>query len=273
MESHFKQLENIYSQVIEFLVGYSFQLFGAMLIFCIGFYTAKKVAGITLKQCKKRNLDVTLSTFLTNVVKFLIIIVTAMICLGKIGIEITPFVAAMGAASLGAGLAIQGTLSNYCAGLTIIITRPFVVGNTITVNGVGGIVKEVKFAHTILCDEDGVIITIPNKKIIGEIVHNSFENTLMEGSIGVSYNTDINKALKIIEETLEKHTGVCKEPKAQVGINSFADSSIEISYRCWLPTEKFYEYKYLINKEVFRALKTENIDIPFPQREVRMIHS
>lgn len=126
----------------------------------------------------------------------------AIIALGKLGISVTPFVAAIGALSLGAGLALQGLLSNYGAGLYIIISRPFIVGDTIRVQDVTGLVKEVHLAFTMLADEDDVEITIPNRHIIGEILYNSHTDTLAEETVGITYDSDPNKAIAVIKQAL-----------------------------------------------------------------------
>jgi small conductance mechanosensitive channel len=266
-----EQVQNIYNIVTEFLVTYSFQLVGAVVIFIIGLYVAKKVAGFTLRLCEKHQVDITLATFIANLLKIIIVIMVAIIALGKVGISVTPFVAAIGALSLGAGLALQGLLSNYGAGMTIIMTRPFVVGNTITVQGVTGVVKEITLATTLLTNEDNQEITIPNKHIIGEILHNSFANTLVEGSVGISYGSQPEKAIALIEKILAESAAVPDEPAPLVGIDHFADSAIEIGFRYWVPTTNFYQFKYQTNLKIFKALQDAGITIPFPQREVRML--
>ena len=124
------------------------------------------------------------------------------VTIGKFGITIAPLIAALAATAFGASFATQSPLANYGAGLVIILTRPFVVGNTIKVTDVSGIVDEVKLGATILTDEDGVKITIPNKHIVGEIIHNSRERRIVEEIVGISYDSDPEKAIQIIKEAL-----------------------------------------------------------------------
>lgn len=195
IDQELEQFQQSYTLITEFLVNYSFQLVGAIVIFLIGLFVAKKVANLVTRVCEKYSVDITLSIFIANTLRIIVIILAAVIALGKVGISVTPFVAAIGALSLGAGLALQGLLSNYGAGFTIIITRPFVIDNTISVLGVTGIVKDISLAHTILTNEDGVEITIPNKHIIGEILHNSFANTLVDSSIGSAMARILSKPL------------------------------------------------------------------------------
>lgn len=272
IEQELEQFENIYNLIVEFLVTYSFQLVGAVVIFLIGLLVAKKVAKFTVKLCAKHNVDVTLGNFISNALRIIVIIMAAVIALGKVGISVTPMVAAIGALSLGAGLAVQGLLSNYGAGFTIILTRPFVIGNTINVQGVSGLVTDISLGYTTLTNEDGVEITIPNKHIIGEILHNSFENTLVDSSIGISYDSNPEQAIDVIRQSLREMNPVCHDPEPQVGIDNFGDSAIEIGVRYWVPTETYFNNKYQTNLRIFNALKQAGITIPFPQREVRLLN-
>lgn len=271
IEEELAQFQQIYDLITEFLVTYSFQLVGAVIIFLIGLFVAKKVAKFTLRIFEKHQIDITLSNFVANTLRIIVIVMAAVIALGKVGISVTPMVAAIGALSLGAGLAVQGLLSNYGAGITIIVTRPFIIGNTISVQGVTGLVKDISLGYTTLTNEDGVEITIPNKHIIGEILHNSFENTLVDSSIGISYDSDPDHAISVIRQCLTEMNPVCNDPKPQVGIDSFGDSAIEIGVRYWVPTQSYFNDKYQTNLKIFKALKDANITIPFPQREVRLL--
>jgi small conductance mechanosensitive channel len=209
-------------------------------------------------------MDITLTKFIATTLKVVIIVGVAIIALGKIGITITPFVAAIGAMSLGAGLALQGLLSNFGAGLSIIATRPFIVGNTIKIQGCTGVVKEIKLAYTVLETEDKELITIPNKHIVGEILTNSFEYTIVEMMIGIDYKSDPKTAIKVIGEVLGKYEEISKEVKAQVGIKEFADASINIELRYWALTQQYNEIQYKVNMDIFDSLALNNIQIPYP---------
>lgn len=271
MQEEIEQIQAIYNTIIEFFINYSFQLLGALIILLIGLLVANKVGKAVLKLCEKKELDITLSRFLASFVKIVIIVGVAVIAMGKIGISVTPFVAAIGAISLGAGLAVQGLLSNYGAGLNIIVTRPFVIGDTITVQGETGLVDEVHLAYTVLKDEDNVRITIPNRHIVGEILHNSAENKLAETIVGVSYGSDPEQVMSVLHEVL-KQQGVIGSRKPLIGIDSFGDSSINFGIRFWVPTNRFHEIRFNVNNAIYPALEKANITIPFPQREIRLLN-
>ncbi|MBV1930337.1 MAG: mechanosensitive ion channel family protein [Porticoccaceae bacterium] len=270
MQDDIDKFREIYDLVITFFVTYSFQLVGAVIILLIGLLISNRLARLVLVVCEKNKIDITLSKFLASCTKIFIIIMVGIICLGKIGISVTPFVAAIGAASLGAGLAMQGLLSNYAAGLNIILTRPFVVGDTIIVQGVTGIVEEVRLAHTILTDEDEVTITIPNRHIVGEIIHNSNTYRVVEATVGVAYSSDIENVRTIIKTVLDE-LGVAKNREPQIGIDGFGDSSINFAMRFWVPTEKFHQLRLQVNDRLFEALTRGGVQIPFPQHEVRIL--
>jgi small conductance mechanosensitive channel len=252
------------------MVTYSFQIVGAIIIMLLGMYVGRKIADFIESFMVKKSIDVTLSHFAASFVKIIIISFAAIIALGKLGISVTPFVAAIGAISLGAGLALQGLLSNYGAGVSIIVARPFIVGDTISVLGVTGVVKEVKLAFTVLTNEDNVKITIPNKHIVGEIIQNSGACHIVESSVGIAYASDPDNAISVIRQTITNIDGVLGSSDPQVGIEEFGDSSINIGMRYWVNTESLFETQYNVNLAVFKALDDNNIEIPFPQRHVHL---
>jgi len=235
------------------------------------FYVGKLIASFLLKLFEKKDVDITLSKFLAGAAKGTVIGFAVLVAMGKFGITIAPLIEALAATAFGASFAIQGPLSNYGAGLVIVFTRIFVVGNTISVAGVSAVVEEVKLGATILRDEDGVEITIPNKKIIGEIIHNSQEKRIVEGTVGISYDSNPQEAIRIIEEVLHGFEEISQDPPPQVGIEEFGDSSINIGMRFWIPSRKYFSLLHRVNLAVYDGLKREHIEIPFPQRDVRIV--
>ncbi len=264
MEKEIESVQKFYNLIIEFFVNYSFQIVGAVIVLIIGLYIAKKVSIYVEKLCLNKNIDVTLTQFISAGVRVLIVIGTIVIAVGKLGITITPFLAAIGAMSLGAGLALQGMLSNFGAGVSIIATRPFVVGNTISLQGISGVVKVIKLGYTVLITEDNEEITIPNKHIVGEILVNSFEYKIVEMIVGIDYSNNPQKAIDVISDILSNHSELSSESKYLVGIKEFADASIHIELRYWAPTNKYNETQYKINLDIFKSLEANNLTIPYP---------
>ena len=271
MEQQISAAQKLINTLIELCVNYSFQVIGAVIILVVGFVIGKWLGGLVFKLCEARKLDVTLSNFIAGLTKIVVLVFSVLIALGNFGITIAPFVAAIGAAAFGATYAIQGPLSNYGAGLSIILGRPFVVGDTITVIGVSGVVQEVKLASTILVTEDGVKITIPNKHIVGEIVQNSKAYRIAEGMVGISYRNDPESAIEIVKNVLQRFSEVARDPSPQIGIKEFADSSVNIQFRYWVPTPKHFQISSDINLAVFKAFEAANIQIPFPQRDIHVV--
>ena len=271
MQDELRTMQTVVNAAIDFFVNYSFQIVGAVLVLIVGVIVARGVSSFLFKLFQKKGLDITLSKFVSAAVKGIILGFAIIVALGKFGITIAPLVAALAAMAFGASFAIQGPLSNYGAGLSIIMTRPFVVGNTISVAGVSGVVEEVKLGATILTDEDGVKITIPNKHIVGEILHNSAERKIVEEIVGVSYDTDPEEAIRIIKQTMGEFEEISKEPPCQVGIQEFGESSINIGLRYWIPTKKYFQTLYRVNLALYKRLKEQHIEIPFPQRDVHIV--
>ncbi len=271
MNEQLTTLQRVIDLVIEFAVQYSFQVIGAVIILIVGTVIANWITSLMMKMFEKKKMDVTFSRFVAGIVRLMVIGFAVIVAMGNFGITIAPFIAALGALAFGASFAIQGPLSNYGAGLSIIMARPFVVGDTITVAGVSGVVQEVKLACTVLTTEDGVKITVPNKEIVGQVIQNSRHYRIVEGTVGISYSDDPGKAIETVIKVIQSNPDVTDTPAPQVGIAEFGDSSVNIGYRYWAPTVKYYQVLYAVNLEVYRAVQAAGLTIPFPQRDVHLI--
>jgi len=269
MEAQLQNVSKFYDVVIEFITNYSFQILGALIVFIIGIFVSKYAYKI-VDNVLKTKIDETLSSFVANFVRILIIVMMGVISLGKLGISIGPFVAAIGALSLTAGLALQGSVANFAAGVVLVATKPFKIGDTITVHDVYGEVEDIKLAYTVLKNEDQEQITIPNKYMIGDVLVNSFTSRIVEGSVGVAYDSDIIKAINAIREVISTCKDISDNQEPIIGVEKFAESSIDIGYRYWVPTKSFFKTQYDVNLKVLEALQKEKISVPFPQREIRV---
>jgi len=273
MGNELETIQQVYNIVVEFIINYSFQILGAIIILIVGAKLAGWLGRLVTRLCEKKNVEITLARFLGNVVKILTLTFVIIIAIGKFGISIAPFIAALGAIAFGTSFAISGPVSNYGAGLVIILSRPFVIGDTITLNNVSGLVEEIHLATTILTTEDDERITIPNKHIIGEILFNSYRNRIVESSVGISYQDDPEKAVEVIRRALAEIDDICSEPPPQIGIEGFGESSIDLGMRYWVPTKKYFQTLYRGNMAVHKAFKEARITIPFPQRDVNLSRS
>lgn len=270
VENELQNLEKFTEVVISYLTNYSFQIIGAVIILLLGIYFSKYIHKVVKNLLIKYKVEQVLVDFFSSLARVLIIIFVIIIALGKIGISIGPVLAAVGAISLTAGLALQGSVANFAAGITLIFLRQFKIGDTLSVGNIYGVVEEIKLGFTILKNEDDEVITVPNKHMIGEVMVNSFEYRIVEGCVGVSYAQEPEKAIALISHILKSHTDLSKEQKPVVGIESFGESSIEIGYRYWANTKKYFKVQYEVNLQIFNSLKKEGIEIPYPQRVVQL---
>ena len=270
MNQELHYVQQFYELSIEFLTNYSFQIVGALIFVTIGWFLSKYIYNVLIRFFNTHDFDLTLGKFAANVVRILIFGAMFIVAIGKLGISIAPFVAAVGAVFLTAGLALQGTVANFAAGVSLVITRPFKLGDTISVNNVYGVVEEIKLGYTILRTEDEELITIPNKNMIGEVIVNSFDYRIVESSVGISYNDDAERVIVLIKTIIDGFEELSGENKSIVGIQKFGDNAVEIGMRYWVPTRRFFKTQYEVNMAVYKALNEAKVSIPYPQRDIHI---
>lgn len=247
--------------IINFLVAYGFQIVGALLVLVIGLKIAGWTGSKTTKLITKRNIDVTLARFAGNLTKIVIVALVIVVTLGNFGITIAPLIAIAGASAFGATVAIQGPLSNYGAGLSIVLSRPFAVGDTITIRDVSGVVEEVKLAATTLIGEDGEKITIPNKEIVGRVIVNSSKKRIVEEKIAIAEDVDAVAAVELVRKAIDGIAEVAAVAPPQVGIHEFTYGGVVIGIRFWVPSRTYFQLRYRVNEAVLTALKGAGVKL------------
>lgn len=268
--SEISTAKKLLDMLVEFCVKYSFQVLGGVIVVILGWVAAKYVARFVENLLIKKKVDVTVAKFLVSIVKIIVIAFTLLIALGKFGITIAPFIAGISVIGFGASFAVQGPLSNYAAGATLIFTKPFKVGDIVEVTDVMGEVTDMTLARTEMKTLDGTIIFIPNKQVIGEIIHNYSEYKKMDVTVGVSYSADVDKAIDIVKGIVAGEERIAKQPEPKIGISEFADSSVNIYSRLWCKQIDYYDILFNINRKIFDEFGKNGIEIPFPQRDVHM---
>lgn len=243
----------------EFVIAYGFQILGALVVLLIGIKVAAWAARKTVAFGERRGFDPTITKFAGNVVRVLVLAVVVVITLSNFGIAISPLVALAGAVAFGGTLAIQGPLSNYGAGIAIILSRPFTVGNTIQVRGTHGVVQDISLAHTVLTGEDGERITIPNKEIVGQIIVNSHASRVVETRIAIGADQDVAAAIAAIQAAIAEQPGEAGAPAAQVGVHGFTYGGIVLGARFWVPSLKYFGRRYATNRAILEALERAGI--------------
>jgi len=198
-----------------------------------------------------------------------IMVFAFIVALGKFGIEIAPLIAGISVIGFGTSFALQGPLSNYASGATLIFTKPFKVGEIIEVAGVMGEVLDMKLPRTELKTVDGNMVVIPNKHIVGEVIQNYSTAKRLDINVGVSYKCDIDKAIGIVRDVVKKDKRVIKDPNA--GISEFADSSINIYARVWCQQDDYWNVMFDVNRNILAEFNKQGIEIPFPQRDVHLV--
>lgn len=261
VENQLEQVNRILDIVAEFAFAYGLQILGALFILFVGLKFAGFVGRRITALCERKELDITLSRFAGNAVKILLVVIVVIITLSNFGIDIAPLVALGGAAALGLSFAIQGPVSNYGAGLVIILTRPFTVGDTVLIQDVSGVVEEVSLSTTTLIGEDMERITIPNRKIVGEILVNSDTHRIIESQIVIAADSDPEVAIKAIAGALDGYPNLAEGGEPQVGIHDFSIGGIILGLRYWVPSSRYFRTRYEVNRLTHAALKDAGIEL------------
>ena len=261
VETQLQHVSAIIEIAAEFAIAYGLQIIGALVILFIGLKFAAFVGRRITGMCERKEIDVTLSRFAGNAVKILLVGVVVIITLSNFGIDIAPLVALGGAAALGLSFAIQGPVSNYGAGLVIILTRPFVVGDTIQVQDVSGVVEEVSPSATTLIGEDQERITIPNRKVVGEILVNSDTHRIVESQIVIAADSDPEAAIAAISAALDGFPNLAEGGEPQVCIHDFSYGAIILGLRYWVPSSRYFRSRFEVNRAAYSALKGAGIEL------------
>lgn len=248
--------------LVEFGIEYGFQLLGALVFLLIGLKVASWIGGRVALMMEARDVDITLSRFIGNIVKIVAIVFLVIITLGNFGVSIAPLIALAGAGAFGATMAIQGPLSNYGAGVSIILARPFVVGNTITVNrAASGVVEEITLAHTVLIGEDGERITVPNKEIVGRIIVNSETRRVVQTKIAIAEGQNFETAKAAARRAVNAIEAVAGGPAPEIGIHDFTYGGIILGIRYWVPSSRYFEVRYAVNEAALMELESAGIKL------------
>jgi small conductance mechanosensitive channel len=260
-------------KLIDYVISHSGALVSAVIVIIVGLLAARWIGRTMDRWLERKAMEPPMRMLIVRIVKLLIFALALVMALETAGMDMTILIAGFSVAGVGMGLALQGVLGNLVAGLTIIFTKPFRVGEYIEIAGVSGQVKTIAMFSTTLLHTDMSRVVIPNRKIVGDILHNFGSIRQLDLSVGVAYGTNLNQAVGIVREVLAKNPRVLKEPIAVVGVTMLADCSINICVKPWVSVNDFVLAQTEINQSIAEQLRAANISIPFPQREVRLLNN
>ncbi len=262
--------EKIVSLITAHAADYALRIVAAVLIFYFGKYLAKFLSRVAHKAMKKTNMDETLAGFLKNVIYAMLFAVVVIASVNALGVQTTSLVAVMGAAGLAVGLSLKDQVSNFGAGVLIVMLRPFKAGDVVTLAGQTGTVLTIQVFQTILKTYDNLTIMIPNSSVMnGEIINFSLQGTRMIPLvIGISYGSDIKKAKDIMLDTMREHEKVLKDPAPSAGVLELADSSVNLFARSWVETGDWWATKAELLENIKINLTNGGVEIPFPQMDI-----
>ncbi|MDA7753102.1 mechanosensitive ion channel [bacterium] len=256
----------------ELAMLYGVQLILALAIFIVGKWVVKRIASIVQRILAKNNVDPAIEHFVSSLVSWTLLFFVVIASLGQLGIQTASFVAILGAAGLAVGLALQGSLANFAAGVLILIFRPFKVGDFIEVAGVSGVVQKIQIFTTELHYPDNKKIIVPNGGVIsGNITNYSANETRRVDMVfGIGYSDDIDAAKAVLQSVVASEPRVLGVPAPTIAVVELADSSVNLVCRPWVNTADYWDVYFNITEAAKKALDAQGISIPFPQRDIHI---
>ncbi len=255
---------------LELIITYATRVVGVLVLLFIANIIAGWVRRLVSGSLERAKFDATLTKFFANFARYVVLIMAVLACLGVFGIETTSFAAVLGAAGLAVGLAFQGTLSNFSAGVMLLAFRPFKVGDVVTAAGQTGKVDSIELFTTRFITPDNRLIIIPNAAVFGGTIENvtHFDTRRVNVEVGTDYSADLQKTREVLEKVANTVEGRIDDPASQVYLLQLGGSSIDWTVRVWCKTEDFWGVKERLTRDIKDALDAAGIGIPFPQQDV-----
>ena len=260
-------------ELSEIIVGLGIKLVIGISILVVGFWVAKLVSNTLAKLLRKRNTEESLVGFLVSMTRILIKVLVIITAISQLGVEMTSFVAILGAAGFAIGMAFSGTLSNFAGGVMILFFKPFKVGDYIDVQGQEGMVKEILIFNTILTTTDNKIIILANGAVANDTIINytKADKRRVDWSFGIAYGDDFKVAKELLTKFCNEDSRILKDPATFIGLGELGDSSVNITVRAWVKTADYWDVFFDMNERVYTEFEGAGLSIPFPQMDVHVI--
>ena len=258
--------------VVAWISTYSIKIVGALLIFIIGKWIARKITNLFAKLMKKNNVDQAVVGFLTNLSYYALLVVVIIAAIGKLGVNTTSFLAIVGAAGLAIGLALKDSLSNFAAGVMLVMFRPFTVGDVVSTAGITAKVEKITIFNTLFCTADNQLVIVPNNKIISDIITNinAKDTRRIDLVVGISYSDDMAQTKEVLEGLARDDDRVLDDPAVTIAVSELADSSVNLVFRPWVKTDDYWAVRFDLTEKIKTSLDEAGISIPFPQQDVHL---
>lgn len=266
------EVQSYLQLITEILTVFGFKILAALVVLLVGSWVAKWIRGLIRRLMEKRGLESTVTGFVANLSYYAIITFVVIAALGQLGIRTASFIAVLGAAGLAVGLALQGSLSNFAAGVLLVIFRPFKVGDFVEAGGATGIVDSLEIFSTIFKSLDNKKIIVPNSNILADNIVNysAYPIRRVDLVFGIGYNDDIDQAKQIIWDVLNQDDRILKEPAPTVSLCELADSSVNFAVRPWVNGTDYWNVFFDTTETLKKRFDAAGINIPYPQRDVHI---
>ena len=267
-----EKIEEITQWLYDMAIAYGLKLIGALVVLIIGLWVIKAIMKGVKKGFNKKNMDESLKPFLVSMISILLKVMLVISVLTMLGIEMTSFIAILGAAGLAVGLALSGTLQNFAGGVMILIFKPFKVGDFVEAQGYLGSVTEIQIFVTILLTPDNKTVIIPNGPLSTGALTNfsAQESRRVDWSFGIAYGDDFDKAKSMILGLMKEDKRILADPEPNIFLGEMADSSVNITARAWVKGEDYWGVFFDMNEKFYKNADSHDLSIPFPQLDVHL---
>ncbi len=247
----------------------------ALVIFWVGRIMARLVTRGLRNVMQSQEVDKILESFVCNLVYWALMFFVIIAAINQLGVQTTSMIAVMGAAGLAVGLALQGSLANFAAGVLIVMFRPYRVGDFVEAAGISGVVLQVQILTTVLKTGDNKQIIVPNGQIMGSIITNysANETRRVDMTIGVSYDDDLDKVRSTIQELVDADDRILRDPECLIAVSELADSSVNFTVRPWVNSADYWGVMFDMTEAIKKRFDKEGISFPFPQQDVHLYNN